>query len=513
MKEKILFFSAVILASVLRLFLIIRDSVPFAYDMGRDLLWAKDLAFYHIPTLIGPAASIWGVYFGPLWFYFLAPPLALSGGNPQSAVWITAAAIVLTGILAYLLFKKYLSGLYALALAIIFLFSYTLINISTFAFHANVLPILTLIMIYFCFLATVKNPSYLAASFLAVSLMFHADPAPAVALTLAPVAIFFYFKLFRLKSLKKTVFLSVLAYLIPFIPQILFEVRNNFVEVRSLIAYFLGQNPSLSGKLPPIERIFNRLDIFFDFFKNSFAGGNNAVGVVFLAMTVFGIYKFLKHQKNQNLVSLFKINLFVLTVAFLMFTFPITVEIKNWYLYGLVIPLGLLIVFALYGFRRPGPVLPLFLAAYLAVNLWPLFSQRRIQQAKNDPAQLANQLGAIDLVYEDAASLPFSVYTFTPVIYDLNWQYLFWWQGIKLKKGLPLDFAYLPSQPAYVRNKNIYARNAPLSKTADVIYLIIENGKENEFYTRADWLKNFKNYRLIWQTDIDRAITVEKRSK
>ncbi|MEK9147136.1 MAG: hypothetical protein AAB639_02980, partial [Patescibacteria group bacterium] len=56
-------------AAVLRIYLIARDSVPFAYDMGRDLLWTKDIVFYQTPTLIGPAASIWGVYFGPLWFY------------------------------------------------------------------------------------------------------------------------------------------------------------------------------------------------------------------------------------------------------------------------------------------------------------------------------------------------------------------------------------------------------------------------------------------------------------
>src|SRR3989304_9281168 len=105
MREKIFLLVILLAAAVLRVFIIVRDSVPFAYDMGRDLLWAKDIAFYHIPTLIGPAASIWGVYFGPLWFYFLSFPLWISGGNPLSAVYSTAAVSIFTGGLAYLLFQ------------------------------------------------------------------------------------------------------------------------------------------------------------------------------------------------------------------------------------------------------------------------------------------------------------------------------------------------------------------------------------------------------------------------
>src|SRR3990170_2666576 len=113
-------------AIIFRVYLIFRDSVPFAYDMGRDLLWAKDIVFYKEPTLIGPAASIWGVYFGPLWYYFLSIPLIFS---------------------------------------IIILFSSQMINLSLFAFPANITPILTLCMIYFLFLAVTKNPLFISASF------------------------------------------------------------------------------------------------------------------------------------------------------------------------------------------------------------------------------------------------------------------------------------------------------------------------------------------------------------
>src|SRR3989338_3617529 len=496
-------------AIIFRVYLILRDSVPFAYDMGRDLLWAKDISYYHIPTLIGPAASIWGIYFGPFWYYFLSIPLFLSGGNPLSAVYATFATIVSTGLLAYFLFKKYLTKQYALIFLTIILFSAALINISTFAFHANVLPLLTLVTVYLSFLSVVKNPLFLAAGFLSVSLMFHDDPAPAVVFTSVPVFIFLYFKLYKTKELLKLITLSVFGYIAPFAPQIFFEIRHNFLETKSLVAYFQGKNPSLSGQLPLVPRIVSRLDLYFEFFKSGFAQ-NNFFACLFLIIIIIGTFLFLKTNKDKKLSVLFKINLYSFILTFLIFTIFVTVEIKNWYLYGVTVLFAFLIVFALYGVRSYKFVLPLFLTTYVFLNILPFFKKERIVISRSDPAQLTNQLSALNLIYSDSANLPFSVYTFTPSIYDYNYQYLFWWQGIKLGRGQPEDFAYLPNVPDYVRNKGIYAKN---TKPTDTIYLIIEKGKENEFYTKENWLKNFDRYRLIWEKNIGNAVIVQKRQK
>ncbi|MBI2599039.1 hypothetical protein HYW40_02380 [Candidatus Curtissbacteria bacterium] len=512
MKSKITLTLLAILAAFIRILLISRDSVPFAYDMGRDLLWAKDISFYHIPTLIGPAASIWGVYFQPFWYYFLASPLLISGGNPLSAVYATASTVVLTGILAFILFRKYLPKIYIFTLTVLLLFSSNLVNISTFAFHANTLPLLTLLVTYFTFLAVVKNPLYLALSTLAVSLMFSADPAPAVAFTIVLVFFFLFFKFFKSKQGLKTFLLSLIAYLIPFIPQILFELRNNFIQTKSLLAYFMGNNPSLSGHLPLLERIPNRILVYFDFLKSNFAP-QNLLAIGLIIFTVFGIYKLAKAKSkfstfNFQLSILFKINLYIFIITFLVNTFLVTVEIKNWYLYGLAVNVAFLIVFALIGLKSKGGLL-IFLIIFLTTNLMPVARNEKIAKSKKDPAQLSNQMRAIELIYQDTQT-PFSVYVYTPSVYDLNYQYLFWWQGVEKRRGLPSDFAYLPNKPDYVRNKSKYFVNPKMENT---IYLIIENAPENEFYTSASWQTNFRNYKIIWEKNVNGAIAVQKISK
>lgn len=497
-------------ASALRIFLITRDSVPFAYDMGRDLLWAKDIVFYQTPTLIGPAASIWGVYFGPLWFYFLTLPLFITDGHPLSAVYATAATVVATGILAFFLFKKYLGVFYALVLSILILFNGTLINISTFAFHANVLPLLTLLMVYFCYLAVVKKPVYIFGAFLSVSLMFHADPAPAVVNTFIPIAIAAIYKIYKSKNFKMVILYSLVAYLAPFIPQILFELRNNFIQTKSLLAYFLGENPSLSGQLPFFERVTNRIDLFFDFFKESFTPQSNFLTVGVLFFIAFGIYLFFQRVKDRNSQILAKINLFSLILTFIIFTFLVTVEVKQWYLYGIPVIYAFLTTIALLAAKKNKFLLAVFLIPFIFLNVSPFLTSDRAASSKVDPALLANQLAAINMIYDDALLTPFSVYIFTPSIYDYNYQYLFWWQGQKLGEGLPQDFAYLPSQPDYVRNKNFYVK---IPQQSNLTYLIIENAPENEFYTKDNWLKNFDDYQLAWEKDINSAITVQKRQK
>ena len=508
MKSKLPLVIIVLAATLLRIYLITRDSVPFAYDMGRDLLWAKDISFYHIPTLIGPAASIWGVYFGPLWYYFLSIPLLISGGNPLSAVFVTASTIILTGALAYFLFFKYIGKQSAFILAIIILFSATLISISTFAFHANLLPLLTFLTIYFCFLAIVKNPIYISLSFLFVSLMFHADPAPAVVFTSIPMFVFWFFKLYK-KNLKKVILTSFLLYLLPFLPQIIFELRNDFIQTRSLVAYFSGYNPSLSGQLPFFERITNRLSTYYDFFTSSFSPNNNAFSLLLIGLIILGSYKIIKVETNKNLKVLHQVNLISLVLSFAIFTFPITVEIKYWYLYGLPIILAFLITNSVAVFRKFHILTLIFLIVFLTINLKPHLL-KDLKTSGEDPASLNNQLEAIDLINNDSTENNYSVFVYTPSIYDHNFQYLFWWQGVAKKGELPELFAYLPNKPDYVRNKHLYAQNGKIS---DEIYLIIENSLENEYYTKKNWLREFENYNLIWEKDINNALTVQKKSK
>ena len=151
----------------------------------------------------------------------------------------------------------------------------------------------------------------------------------------------------------------------------------------------------------------------------------------------------------------------------------------------------------------------IFIIVFLLVNLKPLLF-RNSEALKSDPALLSNQIEAIKFIESDSEGIDYTVYVYTPTIYDYSYQYLFWWQGKVKKIRFPQEFAYLPGQPSYVRNKNFYTVDP---EETDIVYLIIEENQENEFYTKENWLKNFESYQLAWENNINGAIKIQKREK
>jgi len=233
--------------------------------------------------------------------------------------------------------------------------------------------------------------------------------------------------------------------------------------------------------------------------------------IALLVLIVFGVFAFSK-IKDSSIKSLYKLNLIILFSNIFVFTFLFTVELKGWYLYGLAVNFAILIVLSLYALEVSRVLKIMFVALYIVVNSLPFVSLQRNANSQSDPALLTNQLSAIDLIYKDHETKkePFSVYIFTPSIYDYHYQYLFWRQAVRLKKDLPSDFAYAPNVPPYVKNKEIYANTAKIENT---IYLIIENAPANEFFTQEIWIGNFKGYKIIWSQNINNALTVQKLKK
>lgn len=500
----LLIFTAAIL---IRIFIISRNSVPFPFDMGRDLLWAKDIAFYHIPTLIGPWASINGVYFGPLWYYILSVPLFIFRGDPISAVYVSMAAVMTTIILSYILFKNYLGEKFSILLSILIAFQSQVISISTYAFHANVLPLLTILTVYYLFLSIIKNPYYFTLAILAVSLMYHFEPATGVAFTFVPLFTFIYFRLYKSKKTAILILLSILIFFLPFIPQVVFEFRNNLIETKSLIAYFNGENESLSGYLPIIERVLNRSNIFASTFIKNFTPALTLITVPFFIVFLIGIYKYFQQSKSKSIVILFKILIVSQLIIFLVNTFFITAEIKNWYIYPLSIINAFIIAIAIHSIKTHKLIVVGYLVAFVFLNVIFWINPQRIFSAGNDPATLRNQQKAINIIYKDAQNLPFSVYVYSPAIYDFPYQYLFWWYGFVKKQPFPYDFAYLPGKPGYVKSKDLYAYKVAETK---LVYLVIENSKESS-YNFSDWINTFDSFEIIWEQRINQAITLQKR--
>ena len=138
---------AILLFFALRLPQVLSNEFPFVFDMGRDHIWVRNMIELRRPTLIGPWGSLAGIYFGPAWYYLLSIPYIISGGMPQaSVVWV-----MLLNLLALIIGFKFLKKTINLKTALLFSFVFALsphnINITTYPFHANVLPLTQIIIL------------------------------------------------------------------------------------------------------------------------------------------------------------------------------------------------------------------------------------------------------------------------------------------------------------------------------------------------------------------------------
>ena len=479
----------VILFLALRLPQILRDEFPFVFDFGRDLIWVRNMVELRRPTLIGPWGSLAGVYFGPLWYYLLAIPYVIFTGDPRGPVYLTLTANLAVLLLGWLWLKRFnpkLGLIFALLVAI----SPHSINLSTFAFHANMLPLTQLLFLYGLYRRDSRG-LYLAA--LMTSLNFHFEPATGIFTTLTLILSVLLRPAPRV-ALAKWGF-ALLIFALPFLPNVAFDLRHDFLQTRAVVAYFQGQNRSLEGVLPYPERIFERLRKFTELFSSTITPNIPliAAGLILIALLLF-LYRLKQSKFKSQLINL---NLFSLVVPLLGFMFLFPPELKGWYLYGFSVSYFILASLVLYRF----PLLVLLPVVLFALRFATPVSF-------TSAATLKSQKAALDAIYTESQGQPFKLYVYTPPIYDYQYQYLTWWYGRKTYGYLPTEYSYLPGETSYHPQKDQFTQPIKAGEPKQ-IFLLIEPEAATDRLT--GWLGHFARYPLMNEQIIPGPITLQSR--
>jgi 4-amino-4-deoxy-L-arabinose transferase-like glycosyltransferase len=224
-------FLILLLAAFLRLYRL-PELTTFAGDQGIDLLVVKRMVIDHRWTLLGPKTSIMSIYNGPIYYYLISPVLYLSGLNPLSVsyfmVCLWLGAIFLTHILGKEIFSRRAGALAAL------LFSLWPIAIEYSRPSFNSFPtpffaaLFLLGVLYFSkyhrrwgiILAGLCSGVLMQLHYFNFFLIFFS------------LIFLFYRKKFNLKLLLLFAFCALAT----FSPMIVFELRHNFFNLRTLFS-------------------------------------------------------------------------------------------------------------------------------------------------------------------------------------------------------------------------------------------------------------------------------------
>ena len=407
-------FWLIVLTLFTRLPQILSGIIPFSFDHGRDSLAVLHLIKTFNPVFIGPWTSIPGLFFGPGWYYLLAPAYLIFKGNPLAGP-ITMLLLNLISIgLAY----KYLGVFEAVMIATAPLW----LQLSTGA--ANPFPMVLIGLLLIIALKRKMNP---VITGLILGLGFHFSSALSVFwLVLVP----FFIKLSKWPKLALGVFIA-------FIPQLLFEVKHNFSQTRAIINYFAaGESQRINpGKITIVTKsVINELSL-------AILPDALILKVIGASILFFGLICFIAKKRFDRWFLRLLILIIVPTIGFWWLHY------NPWYAYGLT-PLAVVLVGKILR-RLPKPIAWLY-CLLLIVGL--VF--RKNPDLSTYKAFLPAKMAAINYVYEKSAGQPFASYHYLPEIYDYAYQYLYLWQAFG-SKPLPVEFSYQPQAPTYIKEKLI----------------------------------------------------------
>lgn len=224
----------------------ISEYMTFLGDEGRDALVAKEIIEGNL-TLLGPRASAGDFFLGPIYYYMIAPFLAIFNYDPVGPAILVALIGVATVFLVYFFTQRFFGKKAGFAAAILYSLSPIVISFSRSSWNPNPVPFFTLLLIFFLYYSVKKNNiklSLFVGFILGILLQLHY-----IAVFIG-IIIFIFILVGNLLNDKKNVlkkylfqYLSIfIGFIVGLSPFLLFELRHGFPNIKTIFGFIFIDN-------------------------------------------------------------------------------------------------------------------------------------------------------------------------------------------------------------------------------------------------------------------------------
>lgn len=256
----------------------------FDFDAARDSLAASTYAKSLVIPLTGASSSVAPFNFGP-WYYYLL--ILFEKIVPIYGSWILIGITSVTCIyLFYKIGEKLENKKFGLLLSILVAFSPSQIILSTTLSNPSLIPIFSALSL-FMFVSYLKNKKlisvFLLGLFIGLGINIHFQM---FGFLIFPILIVLFYK-DRIKIL----FLSMVGFILSFLPIILYDLNNSFHNLKGLVFYFTSSRENVYVA----NRWLFYVRDFWPTFWNETFGVNLALSLLiifsFVFMVLFLLYK------------------------------------------------------------------------------------------------------------------------------------------------------------------------------------------------------------------------------
>ncbi len=469
-KEIIFLISVLLLSAILRLWRIDTDLL-FHRDQGVHALGAWSIWHDRELKLLGHPTDVDGIFHGSLYYHLLSIPYFLSSGNPVTAVVFQILLEVTTLPFLYLGLTKLFNKKTAMLTLILYSVSHMLIGYSRWL--NNVPPILPVANILI-FLIAYQLHQWTQKRWLIISLLIGlvAQLDGAMAFSLIPAILF----IFRSQLNLKTLSILLIGIVLPSLPQILFELRHDYVSTKAILGLFQGGDGFSFSLLPFYNTTRTFLEQISYMISYKYSVFSTALFILALLFSRSLSTKTIRLVWSYLFISILTYGLLRRGAIgfFFIHTWPLMLALIGWAILQLHQYLVLPIIFALILINLTHNQSLL----YPSAGLTPIGTSNltTIQDRRN----------IVDWVYAKAEGNPFATWFYVlPYFQDEPWRYSFLWYGQQ-------QFGYLPEKMGGFSPNDL--------KEATMFFAIFEPD-----YDRPENL-------LKWQTQVEKNFGPVKES-
>lgn len=435
----------------------------FGPEQGRDMLVVKDIVISHKLVLIGPKTAIEGIFHGPLYYYLAAVPFIIGKGNPLVISIFFIFINSLSVFFIYFLGKELFNRKIGLLSSLFFTFSFGSIAMARWLSHPPL--ILPISCIFFLFLIKfIKGENkYLIPSVIFYGLASQAEFSDFIIFTFI---IFFTVIIFRKRFLQQKILNLIvslfLAVILPIGNFILFDLRHNFLIIRSILES-QQHRPEFIGYLG--QTLVGSSRQFANVYSDNILPFNSIFVSLLFFISLASLLKL--REKYKNSVYIMLIWIFSPFVAFILLKYNPLYHYFASSIIALII-LAAVLIDNILSFKKG---LGLFILAFLLLanfTAWYIFlptNQNVFFQSTQPGLKYSDEAATIKEIYKQAQGRPFFFQAYTiPYWLQQGWEYLFWYYGA--------GYGYVP-----------------VHMDKGLLFVIIQDDPSNTLY-QTNWLRD-----------------------
>lgn len=443
MKKLILFFQnnkleffllllIIFIALGLRLFKI-NQFLTFLGDEGRDVRIVRDIITKGNLVFIGPQTSVGNMYLGPLYYYLIAPSLAVSRLSPVGPAVMNAIIGTLCVLGVWFVGRQWFGAVAGLLAGLFYAVSPVAIIYSRSSWNPNPTPFFALICAYGIYRVW-QNKEYKWIPWVGISLGF-ALQMHYLALLLIPfLGIFWFISLYIIKKdniqrgilLRYTIY-AFLSFCLLMSPLVLFDIKHQGMNFNAFKTFFTNRestinlNPARSDRFIPVI-ITTVTDLVL-------ARQNFYPAVVAIVIFLLTLYFYKVSKKRNPLIyisvwlalSLLGLGVYKqhIYIHYLGFIYPAVYLLLGFILAKIVTQKSIYI-------KSLGAVV-IFLLLFINIKYSP------VKETPNN--QLKNTEDAVDLIIKESHGAPFNFGLIAKQNYDESYRYFFENKSSQMVRG------------------------------------------------------------------------------